>query len=241
MIVSTLIKSAMRKASVLSSGETFAPGDAREAEALEALQVMLRSWAQKRILVFASIKESFSLIPTQSLYTWGVGGNITTTRPHQVLGAFVRDSSAIDHPVGIISDGQYRNISSKATAGRPEYLFHHPLYPLSAIYVYPTPQDIEAMHLESMKPFTETSSFGTVADTISFPENYQEPIIYNLAVRLAPEYGVQMSAEAVAIAKDSYDNLIILNSSSQVEPIILSLPIDGRGGYNIYSDSYGPH
>jgi len=239
MIVSDLIKSSLRKIGVLSSGET--PTTETYATLLEALQIMLRSWAQKRILVFASTKESFSLISTQSSYTWGAGGNITTARPHQILGAFVRDSGGTDHPVGIISEGQYRNISSKATAGRPENLFYHPLYPLGSIYVYPTPQDAETMWIDSLKPFTETSSFGTVADTIAFPENYQEPLVYNLALRVAPEYGVQMSAEAVKIATDSLDALIVLNASNQVEPISLSLPISGRGGYNILSDSYGPH
>ena len=239
MIVSDLIKSSLRKLGVLSSGET--PTTDTYAALLEALQIMLRSWAQKRILVFASTKESFSLVSTQSLYTWGSGGNITTARPHKILGAFVRDSGGTDHPVGIISEGQYRNISSKATKGRPENLFYHPLYPLGAIYLYPTPQDAETMWVESLKPFTETSSFGTVADTISFPENYQEPLVYNLALRVAPEYGVQMSAEAVKIATDSLDALIVLNASNQVEPISLSLPISGRGGYNILSDSYWSH
>lgn len=237
MIVSTLLKSSMRKAGILSAGET--PTDEIYAPWLEGLQIMLRSWASKRILVFASIKESFTLVPTQSLYTWGTGGNITTTRPHQILGAFVRDSSNIDHPVRTISEGQYRIISSKTTAGRPEYVFYHPLYPFGAIYLYPTPQDIETMHLESLKPFTETSSFNLVTDTISFPPNYEEPLVYNLALRLAPEYGVKMSAEAVKIATDSYDALIVLNASNQVEPIRLSLPIDSRGGYDILSDSYG--
>ena len=232
MIVSDLIKASMEQVGVLSAGET--PTTEVYTSLLQTFQVMLRSYAQKRILVFASTKESFSLVSTQSLYTWGAGGNITTARPHQILGAFVRDSGGADHPVGIISDGQYRNISSKATKGRPESLFYHPLYPLGSIYVYPTPQDAETMWIESLKPFTETSSFGTVADTISFPENYQEPLVYNLALRISPEYGVQMSNEAIVIARESLDNLIILNSSNQVESIKLDLPVGGsRGGYNI--------
>ena len=231
MIVSTLIKSAMRKAGVLSSGES--PETTREAEALESLQIMLRSWASKRILVFASIKESFSLIATQSLYTWGIGGNITTTRPHQILGVFVRDSGGTDYSVEIISEGKYRDISSKTTAGRPEYLFYHPLYPLGAIYLYPTPQDAETMHLESLKPFTETSSFSAVSDTLAFPPNHEEALVYNLAVRIAPEYGVRMSAEAIAIAGNSYDALVILNASNQVEPVKLSLPVGNRVTFNI--------
>ena len=239
MLVSNLIKSSMRKIGVLSAGEV--PTTEAYAALLEALQVMLRSWAQKRILVFASIKESFTLVSTQSLYTWGIGGNITTTRPHQVFGAFVRDSGGTDHPVGIISEGQYRIISSKATAGRPEYLFYHPLYPLAAIYLYPTPQDAETMWLESLKPFTETSSFSLVTDEIDFPPNYEEPLVYNLALRIAPEYGVQMSGEAVRVANDGYDALIVLNASNQVESIRLDLPVDSRGGYDILSDSYGIH
>jgi len=256
MIVQNLIKAALRKTGTLSSGET--PEDARYATALEALQVMLRSWAQKRVLVFASKKESFSLIAGQSLYTWGAGGNITTTRPHQLLGAFVRDSGGTDHPVDIFSEGQYRNISSKATPGRPECLFYHPLYPLGAIYIYPVPQDPETMWLESMKDFllenfyllletggyllTETGSrflmeevSMEVGDTLKFPPNYEEALVYNLAVRIAPEYGVQMSAEAIRVATDSYDALVILNSSAQIEPVDLrnEFPISIRGGYNI--------
>jgi len=239
MIVSDLIKASMEQIGVLSTGET--PTTEVYTIMLQAFQVMLRSWAQKRILVFASIKESFTLVATQSLYTWGTGGNITTTRPHQVLGAFVRDSTNTDHSVDIISEGEYRNISSKATTGRPEYLFYHPLYPQGAVYVYPTPQDIEAMHLESLKPFTETSSFTAVTDTLAFPPNYEEPLIYNLAIRIAPKYGVRVSAETAKVASESFDALVVLNASNQVEPISISLPISGRGGYDIYSDSYGPH
>jgi hypothetical protein len=234
MIVSTLIKSAMRKVGVLSSGES--PETAREAEALEALQVMLRSWAQKRILVFASVKESFILISGQSVYTWGTGGVITTTRPHQVIGAFVRDSNGTDNRVKIISEGEYRIITSKTASGRPECLFYHPLYPLGAIYLYPTPQDIETMWVDSLKPFTETSSFTFVTDEIDFPPNYLEPLIYNLALRLAPEYGVSLSAEAIKVATEGYDALVILNLSNQVESININLQLpvgSNRGGYDI--------
>jgi len=231
MIVQDLIKASMRVVGVLSSGES--PETAREAEALEALQVMLRSWAQKRIQVFASVKESFNLASSQTSYTWGTGGNIATTRPHQILGAFVKDTGGTDHPIRIISEGEYRNFSSKATLSRPEYLFYHPLYPLAYIYLYPTPNIIETMWLDSLKPFTETSSFATVSDTVSFPPNYLEAIKFNLAIRIAPEYGVRVSAEAIKIATDSYDALVVLNASNQVESLTLSLPVDSRCTFDI--------
>jgi len=231
MIVQDLIKASMRKIGVLSSGET--PESARLTEALGALQVMLRSWASKRILVFGSTKESFTLVSGKNSYTWGVSGDITTTRPHQILGAFVRDSGGMDYPVGIISEGIYRSIQVKTITGRPCYLFYHPLYPQSVIYLYPTPQDAETMWIDSLKPFTETSSFSLVTDTIAFPLNYEEALVYNLAIRIAPEFGAIVPAETVAIARSSFNDLVALNASNQMEtiPIDQFLPIDYSIGY----------
>lgn len=233
MTCQTLIKSAMRKMGILASNET--PPVSELEDCLEALQLMLRSWAARRLLVFASTKESFNLVSGQASYTWGTGGTITTTRPHQILGAFVRDSQNIDHLVDIISEGQYRGYSNKTATARPEVLFFHPLYPLAYIYLKPTPQDIETMWVDSMKPFTETSSFDDIASILSFPPNYEEPIIYNLAVRIAPEFGKTISAEVAAIATSGLDGLIMLNSGNQVEPISLNgmLPISMAGGYDI--------
>jgi len=237
MIVQDLIKAGMRKAGVLSYGET--PESSRLTDGLQALQLMLRNWASKRIRVFASAKESFNLVSSKYIYTWGPGGDITTTRPHQILGAFVKDSGGTDHPIDVIPEGWYRGISLKTITGRPQFLFYHPLYPVAAIYLHPIPNLTETMWVDSLKPFTEISSFATLADTIAFPPNYEEALIYNLAIRIAPEYGVSLSAETVGIAKSSYNDLVSLNSSNQVEAVNLSqlMPtVEGvRPTYNIYS------
>ena len=234
MVVLDVLKASLKKIGQLESGRDIL--SVRQADALLDLQMMLRSWAQKQILVFASTKESFSLVATQASYTWGSSGNITTTRPHRLLGGFVKDSGNTDHPVKIISEREYRELSSKATSGRPDSMFLHPLFPLAYLYVYPTPDTGEVFYIDSLKPFTETSSFAAVTDEIDFPPNYEEAIVYNLAVRLAPEYEVSVSSEVVVIAKESYDSLIVLNSSNQVESIRLSLPIgNGRSSYNMNS------
>jgi hypothetical protein len=80
-----------------------------------------------------------------------------------------------------------------------------------------------------MKPFTETSSFDGLFSTLAFPTNYEEPIIYNLAVRCAPEYGKTVSAEVAAMASSGYDSLITFNSGNQVESLVLNLPISRSG------------
>lgn len=231
MYVSTLIKGSMRKLGVIATGET--PTASEMADALEALQGMLRSWAGKRLMVFSSVKESVTLAAGTASYTWGAGGTINTTRPNQILGAFIRDSENIDHPVDLVSEGKYRSVAVKGTAGRPDMLFYHPTYPLAAIYLCPTPNAAEALWIDSMKPFTETSSFSSLTDTIAFPTTYEEPILYGLGLRLAPEFGKSVSAEFAAIANNGYEGLIMLNAANQVEAVKLSLPNGTRSAYNI--------
>ncbi len=238
MVVSDLISASLRKIGALSSGETIET--ARQTEALYALQSMLRSWGAVSNCVLASIKESVSLVSGQAEYTWGTGGNISTARPNQVLGAYVLDSAGVTHPVDITSEGVYRGISVKTTSSRPYLLYFHSEYPLARLYLYPVPDSTETLYLDSYKPFTETSSFATSADTLVFPGFYEEPIIYNLAIRLAPEYGKAIPAEVSTIAKSSYLNMTTLNAAARIEQVYIPVPASSPygAGYSINSDSY---
>ena len=238
MLVSDLIKASMRKLGVVASGELPTPEELNDA--LSALQSMLRSWAALNINIFASVKESFTLTSSKFLYTWGAGGDITTDRPNQVAGAYILESGGVTHPVDIISEGKYRNISVKGTISRPYALFFHPTFPLAEIYLYPVPQDAEALYLDSFKPFSESGSIDALGSTISFPGFYEEPLIYSLAGRLAPEYGKTLAPEVAAIAASSYDRLIIRNAAERVEPVYILTPASSPYGarYSINSDTY---
>jgi len=238
MLVSDLLSASLRKIGALSSGETIET--ARQAEALSALQSMLRSWSALSSNVFATVKENATLTAGKASYTWGSGGDIVTARPNQVLGAYILDSGGMTHPVDIIAEGRYRSISNKDTSSRPYSLFFHPTYPLANIYLYPVPDSAETLYLDSFKPFTETGSFGLTTDTLTFPVYYEEAIIFNLAIRLAPEYGRAVFSEVALIAKTSYSTLVTINAANQVEPIFVPIPANGcyGAGYSINTDSY---
>lgn len=237
MLVSAVLNASARKLAVIASGETLST--AEYADALIALQGMLRSWAAEKINVFSSVRETHTLVAGTASYTWGSGGNINTARPNQVLSAYVTDSSGTSHGVEIIGSSKYNAISIKTTQDRPYMLYPVYNYPLATIYLYPVPSSAETLNLESIKPFTETSSFSAISDTLALPLNYEEAVIYNLAVRLAPEFGVIAPAEVVAIARSSYDRLMILNAGNYFESVSITVPA-GRGiaGYDIDSDGY---
>lgn len=239
MLVSSLIEMSLRKIGALSTGETIET--TRQAEALSALQLMLRSWGSLSNQMFATVKESFPLVAGQTSYTWGITtGNFNSTRPTQVLGAYILDSSGTTHPVDITSEGYYRSISSKTTSGRPTNLFFYPSYPLATVYMYPVPDAVETLYVDAFKPFTETASFDVVGSTIAFPAYYEEAIVFNLAIRLAPEYGKTASAEVSAVAKSSFRDVTTINAANQVEPIFALVPAGGSYGarYSINTDTY---
>ncbi len=236
MTIQDLIAASARKLGVVVSGEYPEPEEL--ADGLAALQSMLRSWAALRLNVFASTREDITLVAGTYSYTWGSGGTINTARPNQVLGAVLKDSGGVATPVDIISEGQYNTISIKTTSGRTYWLFFHPLYPLAYIYLYPSPTEAYTLQATSLKPFTETSSFDSLSSTLAFPLFYEEAVIYNLAVRLAPEYGVSVSPEVLGIANSAYDRIIKRNAALQVEPVNIILPVRTSGGYAILSDTY---
>jgi hypothetical protein len=222
MLVSAILNASARKIGVIASGETLTA--AEYADALIALQGMLRSWAAEKINVFATVSETHTLSSGTASYTWGTSGNINTARPNQIVSAFIRDSESVSHEVTIIGSGKYNSISDKTTTDRPVYLYPQFSYPLVTINLYPVPNTAETLVLESVKPFTETSSFSAIGDTLSMPVNYEEAIIYNMAIRLAPEFGVSAPAEVAAIARSSYDRLMTLNASNFVDTVNIDIP-----------------
>lgn len=232
MTVTQILTASARKIGAVASGETLTPEEL--SDWLLALQSMLRAWSARGIVVNASVRENFTLTAGTSLYTWGSGGTFNSARPNRIEGAEIRDSEGTSHQVDIIGEGVYRSISVKAAIGRPSKLFCNFLYPLAYVYTYPTANAAETIYIDSIKPFTETSSFTVVTDTIALPVYYEEPIIYNLAVRIAPEIGRAIPAEVAAVASSSFDALCNLNGRNRIEPVFLDIPAGvDRGSYDI--------
>ena len=215
MLVSDIIKASMQNIGVLSAGET--PSDSIYAQILSVLQNMLYSWTADEVNVFAAEDENVSTVIGTSSYTWGTDGDITTTRPNQVIKAFINDTGTpvITHPVGIISKDEYKAIDAKTTAGRPKKLYYDPTYPLSTLYLWPVPIAVEVIRITSYKLFPITSSYAAITNTLSVPEVYLEALIYNLSIRIAPSFGKIANETIVFVAQSSYTRLVDLNTKTQ--------------------------
>lgn len=216
----TLIAASLRKIGIITSDASI------EQDAFSDMKRMLEIWSINQIAVPASTENNFALAPGTSTYTMGTAGTASTVRAKKILSAFVRDSGGYDHPVNIITENEYNSIPFKTNRGRPYLLFYDPKYAVGVINLYYTPNAIETMYIESLQLL---QSLANVTTTITLPGDYEEAIIYNLAIRLAPEHEVPIPAEVSVLAQASMDNIGILNAASQMGPVSLDPGIRGGG------------
>lgn len=238
MVTGDLIRAAMRKITTYASGEN--PTANELADGLSALQLMLRSWASRNLLVMATTAESVTLPASTLTLSWGADGDIDTTRPHRLVSGEVYEDS-LAYPLELLSEGKYNRITDKSITERPTCMVYRPTYPLASLVLYPIPDKEYIAIITSFKPFTETSSFDNLDSTILLPPNYEEAVVYNLAIRLASEYGVAIPTEIAVLASGLLNNIMNLNVVNQLEAVCISVPGDTDQGarYNINSDSYG--
>ena len=68
---------------------------------------------------------------------------------------------------------------------------------------------------------------------MEFPPEYDEAIKFNLALRMAPEYGVEPTALLIAMAVAALDRIKTRNFAAQIQAVRLSMPGMHAERYNI--------
>lgn len=221
MTVGELLKSSLRLIGAIATGET--PSNDEMKDALSALNLMLDAWSIKRGMIYVTTLENFNLVAGTASYTIGSSGTFDTTKPVKVLSAYTRDSDGNDSPLEVYTERErYNAHTDKTLSRRPDELFYQPSHALAYLYAYPVPDEAYTLYIESLKPLSSLSGYTT---EISLPDGYENALVYNLAVRLAPEFGTTASPEVVAMAVDSMNDLRIINSPEVTAK--LDIPVVG--------------
>ena len=134
------------------------------------------------------------------------------------------------YPLALIGPDEYFTIAMKASSSfYPTHLYYNAEYPLGIIYVYPVPSVVNPLHLIYRKAFTEVSQ---LSDVLALPPGYEMALRYNLAVELAPEFGVAVPALVLDRAAKSKAILKTTNSGD----VIMKCEdmIGERRSFNIY-------
>jgi hypothetical protein len=218
-----LITGAGRLIGVVRKGETLAADEAQDA--LLSLNEMIESWANNGLLVVADTEETFSVTSALS-YTIGAGQTLNTARPLNITQAYFTIGN-LDYPLIMIDDQQYNDIVLKDIGTSiPQYINYSPEFPYGKIRLYP--QASGTLFIASQKALT---GFAALSTTVSLPPGWTRALRYNLAIEMAPEFGVATPPEVIAMAKQSKGEIAL--AIAKTRPI---KPLDNRDGWgNIYN------
>ena len=229
------INRALRLLGVLAEGET--PSASVSQDALMALNQMIDSWNTERLSVFSTQDQIFTWPSGEITRTLGPSGNFVGLRPVLLDDAtYYRDPGTnVSYGIKFINQQQYNGIAVKTvTSTYPQVIFVNMTYPDVEMYIYPRPtRDLE-WHFISVQKLSEPANLVT---NILFPPGYLRAFVYNLAMEIAPEFGVEPSPQVQRIAMTSKRNLKRINNPDD----IMSMPyaiVSSRQRFNIYAGNY---
>lgn len=229
------INAALRLLGVLAEGETTSA--AASQDALGALNQMIDSWSIERLAVYSTQDQVFTWPAGEITRTLGPTGNFVGNRPVLIDDAtYYRDASTnVSFGIKLINQQQYDGIAVKTvTSTYPQVMFVNMTYPDITMTVYPKPTRPLEWHFISVQELTQPA---TLATQLAFPPGYLRAFKYNLAMEIAPEFGVEPSPQVTRIAMTSKRNLKRVNNPDDIMSLPYSL-VATRQRFNIYAGNY---
>ena len=217
MTANDLIGRTLRSIGVLASGETATSNEV--SDALTILNNMVDTWGTERLTIYTVARTAFNLTSSTQDYTIGSGGTFNIARPVWIVAAWQQigiKGTTSTYPTAFYYDKTW-------TAG------------LGQISVWPVPDNSNAQ-LVLYTP-TALTQFADLTTAYTFPPGYEEALRYQLALRLAPEFGVNLSPDIRALASQTFANIKRANIRPTVLGIDPALRADG-GRYDWRTDGY---
>lgn len=200
-----LINGSLRLLGVLSSGESATASEAQDA--LYALNGLLDTWKNESLMVYAIAPQKFSLVAGQKVYTLGAGGNWDTERPVGIDSMYLLYTDQNSGPpplnllVVLLNQDQYNAIivpNTTTTISTAAYISDD--FPLRKVHMWPVPTVNYDINLFT---WTLVDGFDAITDDIVLPPGYERMLRFNLALELAPEFGITPSQTVAAGAVDA--------------------------------------
>lgn len=185
------IEAALRKLNVIADGQT--PDAIHYTNGTLAFNALIGEFRSLGMPLWARNSYSFAVTLSTSSYTIGTGQTLNTPYPIKILQAYRVDSGNTTRiPIEIQPDFNF-NLYPSSSGGRPIQLSYQPKINLGTIKIWPVP-DADAVSNSTVTIVYQrpTEYMNTSTDTLDMPEEWYNAIIYGLAQRLAPEWGIPL-------------------------------------------------
>lgn len=195
-----------------ASGSSITVTDATWANVSDYVVITLDDGSRQTTTITAITDSTLTL--TDALDSDAASGNNVViftkllNRPINITSARYRYNSGIDRVMEIYSRAQFMALPNKSAEGPPTCLFYSPQLNNGRLYLWPTPTDSNDMLDISYQRTLE--DFDAAGDNPDLPQEWLECITYNLAVRIAPSFGISLAKsnpEIIQIAQEAMMDL----------------------------------
>ena len=229
---------ALRKAGI-TLGPQRTPSPAQYQDAIEELNRLVGSLNCDRLFIYSQTNAVFPL-NGGTRYTIGASADpnivpdFDAPRPQFIEAASIVTSISepiLRYPLVVIGDLQWAKIGLLSIPNTiPEFLYNDRGYPLSTLYLWGQPM---AGYLLELFYWQLVPQFVTPDDQVLLPPGYEDALVLNLAVRMAPHFQRQVPPD---VREDARKALMRLESINAPQPIAsVGFGCSG-GGYDVYSD-----
>ena len=228
------INRALRLLGVLAEGETSSASVSQDS--LMAMNQMIDSWNTERLAVFSTEDQIFTWPASLISRTLGPTGDFVGNRPILLDDAtYFKAPNGVSYGIKMINQQQYNGIAVKTvTSTYPQVMWVNMTFPNIEMYVYPRPTQNLEFHFVSVQKLDQVADLSTV---LYYPPGYLRAFTYNLAMEIAPEFGVEPSPQVKRIAMTSKRDLKRINNPDNVMAVPYAL-VANRQRFNIYAGNY---
>ena len=234
MIWIDLMRSSFRASGVLRPGQQ--PNNSEITDSLFVLNSMLESFSLESLIIYEVRRTEYTLTGASS-YTIGPGGDFDQPRPLRIERAgYIYNT--LESPTSVISNQRWAMGGGPTNPGGFTGVYYDKAFPVATIHLRPVPTTASHLALYAWQPLTQIVS---ESETVELPPGYADAVRYNLAVRIAAEWGRQPRPDVLQLAIESKAIVKSFNSSPPPEMDATdggALGCGCGGSYNIYSDGY---
>lgn len=216
----SIIAAALRKIGVI--GDYESPSAEQLSAAGTALNLLIKSLSNRGMTLWTTAEQYIPFSNWASTNTVEIGPGATiplSHKPMRIIQALRRDNitpaAPVDVPMQIYTFENYQLLPQKLSSGAPIIMFYQPLRTTGKISLWPIPSSYWVTNGQLyIRYIRQLQDFDTGADEADVPVEWAEALVYQLAVRLAPEYGLPMNErmllkqEADALIKQAEEDAV---------------------------------
>lgn len=235
-----LVTSAMRLVGILATEET--PKASELTDAMAVLNGLIDSWGTMPLTMVNDARYVLDVIPNQQGYTVGEFGELPIVPPvgfDHISLIQSTNSPSNEIPMSGLTYEAYQSVLIKELTSPLPTWWHYDrtTADIATLWLWPIPTD-SGLQL-AIYVQVPTEQFDDPYTEVSLPYGYYKALRYNVAIELAPEYGLQPREDISQIARDSLSRIKAANLVMTDLSVDLGLHPSGRGSYNILNDQGG--